>query len=70
MKERFMETNITKVRKILFQKILKGYCPEYSYESAVDHWTNWFVLAEEEFNEICRSARKKLKMIIPLQSFH
>jgi hypothetical protein len=36
----------------LTQRVHLGYSPDYSYESACDHNTDWLVLSREEFEAV------------------
>lgn len=51
-----MEKNPQKVRQLLRQKILQGYSPTRTIESKEDHWVDWFVLSEKDFEDIKKQA--------------
>jgi len=44
------------VRRELRGRVLLGYEPSRTKESAVDHWSDWFVLSPEEFEQISDAA--------------
>lgn len=47
-----MERDPIKVAQELYRRVLAGYLPRYDFESCIDHWCDWLVLSEEEFNRI------------------
>ena len=51
-----MRKDVAEVRTALRKKVLAGYEPERTLESAEDHWMDWFLLGSEEFEEIKRQA--------------
>lgn len=48
-----------KVAEELRRRVLAGYDPYYSYESACDHDADWLVLSEEEFRDILQEAKQE-----------
>ena len=58
-----MINDLSEVRKKLREKILQGYDPIRDFESAEDHWVDWLVLPEKEFEELKRAALKEREVI-------
>jgi hypothetical protein len=54
-----MEKKIEVVRAKLRQKVLQGYEPYYSPESAEDHWIDWLQLSRTEFDAIVERAKRE-----------
>ena len=54
-----LEHDPQKVRQLLRQKILDGYNPTRSIDSKEDHWIDWFVLSEKEFEDIKQQTLKE-----------
>ncbi|HUW62788.1 MAG TPA: hypothetical protein VMZ06_17405 [Candidatus Bathyarchaeia archaeon] len=55
-----MERNRERVRELLHQRILQGYRPTYTAESAEDFWVDWAVLTEDEFDAIIAQTEDEL----------
>jgi hypothetical protein len=49
------------VKKALRQRILDGYDPSWTLESAEDHWVDWLVLPKREFDTIRSAAIEERK---------
>ena len=56
-----MEKDIERVRRVLRMKVVAGYNPLRTSESAEDHWTDWFILTQEEFDRIKAEAAETRK---------
>jgi hypothetical protein len=48
------------VERHLRKRILEGYLPSYTNESACDHGGDWFQLTPERFAAVCRGALEEL----------
>jgi hypothetical protein len=51
-----MIKDIKLVKEKLHKRVLNGYNPRRDSESCEDHWADWFVLTEDEFEKIKQDA--------------
>ena len=54
-----MIKNIEEVRRLLYERVLRGKDPSRDLESVEDHDVDWLVLDEREFQAIKRQAEKR-----------